>query len=195
MSSTAEQIVSLSAVRVRQLSEYGGELPSVVTAGPTLAAVSFLLTVAFGGAILRWSGGWTDDAVDASMERPVSSLCYGLVAYVIAVFIIGYAASQLARLGVDTVALTVVAGGVVAVTLLSFGGIGFVVVGAWATELVGERDPWSGLVGVAAVSAVAWAVLPAGIALLLWLGIAAVGLGGPTRRWIREPGVDPGQIR
>lgn len=198
MSLTAAQALSWSAVRARQIPKVehpavavaGLDLAPLVASGPIRAAAVFLLTVAFGGAILHRSSGWIDDAVEASMARPLSSLGYGLAAYVIALFVVSYAAGQLARLGLDARILSLLGGLVIAVIVLSFGGVGFAVVGAWVTELLGERDPWAGLVGVASVSAVAWVVLPAAPAVLLWLGIAAVGLGGPTRRWIREPDAD-----
>jgi hypothetical protein len=167
--------------------------PSVMFGAPpeVRAAASLVLTVAFGGAVIYRYGGQLDGAVDASMESPLVSVVYGLMAYGLVVFVVAYAYSQLARLGVGAATIGLVGGLVLAAGLLSLGGLGFVVVGAWLTETVGSRDPWLGLVGLAAVAAIAWLVLPVLLGLLVWLGFAAVGIGGPVRRWVHGSFDDP----
>lgn len=166
--------------------------PSALLEAPASvrAAVGFLLTVVFGGAVIYRYGGRLDAAVDASTKNPLVSVVYGLIAYGLVGFFVAYGYTQLARLGVGTTALTVLAVVVLGLFLLSLGGLGFVVVGVWFTETFGFRDVWIGLVGVGLVAAVALFVLPVALGLLVWLAIAAVGVGGPTRRWIHAGGVD-----
>lgn len=162
--------------------------PSLVLDAPMLvrAAVSFICTVLFGGLVIYRYGGRLDDAVAASMSSPVVSVVYGIMAFGFVIFLLGYVFSQVSQLGINSTFLGAAVGALVAVAVLSLGGFGFVVVGAWATETFGSADPWVGLVGVGAISAVAWLFLPFLLAALVWIGIAAVGLGGPARHWVHR---------
>jgi hypothetical protein len=166
--------------------------PSIVVDAPASvrAAAAFLLTVVFGGAVIYWYGGRIDAAVDASKANPLLSAVYGLIAYGLVAFFIVYAYSQVVRIGVGTEVITVLAVVVLGVVLLSLGGLGFVVVGAWLTDSFDIGDTWAGLVGVALASGLVLLVLPVGVGLLVWLGIAAVGVGGPTRAWMHAEAVD-----
>ncbi|MFC6838050.1 hypothetical protein [Halomarina ordinaria] len=181
-------------VPLPQLPLQAVDLPSALaTPGPTRAVAAFLSTLVFGGAVLYRYGGRLDEAVDATAANPLVSALYGLAAYGLAVFLVGYAYSQLARLGVVSPAVATLVGSVLAVLLLSLAGLGFVVAGTWLTTAVGGRDPWLGLVGVGAVGALVWLVFPFGLALVVWFGIAGVGVGGPTRRWIHRDATESGE--
>lgn len=160
--------------------------PSFVVDAPgaVRAVISFLVMTLFGYIALYAYRSRIDRAVDASMERPLTSTLYGVMAYGVVVFLVGYAYSQLSRLGIGTVPLSVLAAGVLAVILLTLGGFGFTVAGTILTEAVGRRDPRLGLIGVSGVSSVAWLLLPFVLGLVVWLGFAAVGIGGATRRWV-----------
>ena len=166
--------------------------PSVLFDAPASAraAAVFLLTVVFGGAIIYRYGGRIDAAVDASKSNPLLSIVYGLIAYGLVAFFVVYAYSQVVRIGVGTGVITALAVVVLGGILLSLSGLGFVVVGAWLTDSFDIGDTWTGLVGVALLGAVALLVLPIGLGLLVWLGIAAVGVGGPTRSWMHAEAVD-----
>lgn len=166
--------------------------PSVVLDVPASvrAAAVFVLTVAFGGAVIYRYGGRLDAAVETSMSSPLLSVVYGLIAYGLVGFFTAYAYTQVIRIGVGTTLVTAVAVVVLGGFLLSLGGLGFVVVGHWLAELLGLQGPWVGLVGVGLVSAVALFVLPVAVGVLVWLGIAAVGVGGPTRSWMHAEAVD-----
>jgi hypothetical protein len=168
--------------------------PSALTGTPTeiRAGVCFLLTVAFGGAVIYRYGSRLDGFVDASMSSPLLSALYGVMAYGIVAFMTGYAYSQLSQLLVGSPLLPLVVGAVFAAFVLALGGLGFVVVGAWLARAAGFGDPWLGLIGVGGASAVAWLVLPVAVAGLVWLVIAAVGIGGPARRWIHA---DAAEVR
>jgi hypothetical protein len=154
------------------------------------AAVVFVLTVAFGGAVIYRYGGRLDAAVEASMRSPIRSVVYGLIAYGLVGFFLAYGYTQLLRVGVGTTAITVVAVAVLGSFLFGLGGLGFAVVGLWFTRALGARDPWIGLVGVGFVGALALFALPFAAGVLVWLGIAAVGVGGPTRTWMHAEAVD-----
>ncbi|MFC4360566.1 hypothetical protein ACFO0N_21685 [Halobium salinum] len=148
------------------------------------AAAAFFLTVLFGGAVIYRYGGRVDEYVEASTSNPLVSVLYGLMAYGMVVFFVGYAYSQLATLLAGTAILATAVTAAFGVLVLSLGGLGFVVVGTWVAGVAGVRDPWLGLVGVGGASALVWYLLPFAVAGLVWLAIAAVGVGGPTRRWI-----------
>jgi hypothetical protein len=157
---------------------------AVLDVSPLVRAVaSFLVVLLVGGVIIFQYGGRLDAAVDATSDRPVSSVLYGVVAIGVAVFLVGYAFSQLTTLGATTLVFTlsvVVLGGI----LSALGGFGFVVVGLWVTRLLDAGDPWVGVVTAGTVGALAWFLLPALVALVVWFGIAAVGIGGPARVWM-----------
>lgn len=159
--------------------------PTVIadTSGPTRAVLSFLSTVVFGGAVIYRYGDRLDGAADASMANPLLSVVYGAIAYGGIVFLFGYAYSQLSRVGVETGALAVVAAPLFIVLVLSLGGAGFAVIGAWIASIADVSDPLTGLVAVGAVGAIGWVLLPDALAVAVWVGIAAVGIGGPVRRW------------
>lgn len=157
---------------------------AVLDVPPLVRAVaSFLVVLLVGGAIIYQYGGRLDAAVDATTDEPVSSVLYGVVAIGVAVFLVGYAFSQLSTLGATALVFTlsvVILGGILSV----LGGFGFVVVGLWVTRLLDAGDPWIGLVTAGTVGALAWFLLPALVALVVWFGIAAVGIGGPARVWM-----------
>jgi len=161
--------------------------------GPILAAISSVLTVICGGAVIYRYEGRLDDAVSASMQRPLVSAFYGLMAYGIVVLLVGYAYSQLIRLAVAETALTILVALVAATLIFSLGGLGFVVVGAWVADIVGVADPWIGLVGIGTVSALVWLLLPVGFGIVIWVAIASVGIGGPARQWLHAGSVHVSQ--
>ncbi|WP_138006765.1 hypothetical protein [Halalkalirubrum salinum] len=166
--------------------------PTAIEATPrsVLAAATLVSTVLFGGFIMYRYGGRLDAGIDASMERPLLSVVYGIVSYSIVVFVVGYAYSQLLRIGVTSMAVSLLLTGVFAVIVLSISGAGFVVTGTWLTRAVGIGDPWLGLIGLGIVSAIAWLVLPLAIGLAVWGGISAIGVGGPARLWFNATAGD-----
>jgi hypothetical protein len=159
----------------------------VIPADPVTQAVgSFLLTVVVGGYVVYSRGGRLDTAARASMSAPLRSVVYGLLAFALSGFLLGYALTQLGQLGVPAGALVVAGVAGLGLFVAVFGGVGFAVVGVWATGTLGLRDPFLGLVGVGAVGAVVWVALPAVAAAAVWIAIGAVGIGGPTRLWFHS---------
>lgn len=172
----------------------GFDLSMVTGAPPTVRAVAaFTLTILFGGAMYYQEGRRVSLAVASSRERPFVSVLYGLVAFAIVSFFTAYLLNQLFRLGLNVTLVALIAALIVGAVLLTLGGLGFAVVGAWATDVFGLGDPWLGLVGVAALSALVWLALPIVLSLLLWLGIAAVGIGGPTKHWLHSTRPQPAE--
>ncbi len=160
--------------------------PSAAVDAPAYlrAAGSFVLVLLFGGAFVYRYGEFVDDSVDVSMDRPAISLVYGVIAFALVVFLSGYVLSQVGRLGISSPAVLPVFGAALVGIFLVLSGLGYAVVGARLTELEGKRQPWRGLVVGAAVGALAWLLLPPLTGLMVYLAVAAVGIGGPVRRWI-----------
>ncbi|MFB6092722.1 MAG: hypothetical protein ABEK02_06905 [Haloquadratum sp.] len=166
-------------------------LRTVVEApAPLRAVVVFLGSTVFGGLVLYRYGDRTAAAVDTSTTNPVVSVVYGFVAFGLVVFFLGYAASQLARVGLGGRGYSVLLWVVLGVALFALAGLGFAVVGQWATETAGFADPWPGLVATGLLGAVAVLVFPFALGALVWFGIAAVGIGGPVKRWIHADRAD-----
>jgi hypothetical protein len=161
--------------------------PSVVVDTPWLrAVVSFLLVLSFGGAVLVRYDELVDRSIDVSMERPLVSTVYGVVAHLVIAFAAGVFSTQLANAGVDQSILSVSSSAVLGAIMLGLAGLGFTVVGTWLTELRGERRPWNGLAVGAAIGAVGLLVLPLPAGLLVWVLVVSIGIGGPTRKWVHE---------
>jgi hypothetical protein len=160
--------------------------PAVVTETPATvrAMVAFLASTFFGGFVLyRW-GDRVSAAVEASASNLPLSAVYGVFAYGLLSFVVAYAYTQLASLGVGLAALTVAGGAVLGGGLLALGGIGFAVAGSYLADMAALGDPWLGLVGVGLAAAVAVLVLPLLLGVAVWFGIAAVGIGGTVRQWV-----------
>lgn len=172
--------------------QVGGLDPSLFFGAPRplRAAAVFGLTVLFGGAVLYQYGGRLAAATAASRDHPLYAVLYGLVAYGLVAFFVGYGYTQLLQVGVGRTAITAFALVVFVVLVFSLGGLGYVVVGTWVTSAFGFRDPWVGLLGVSLVGSLGWLVLPPLPALLVWVGIAAVGAGGTVRMWMHAEAVD-----
>ncbi len=153
---------------------------------PTRAMIAFLASTLAGGAVLYQYGNRVDDAVEASTSNPPVSVLYGVMAYGLVAFFGAYGFSQFARLGVAAAAVVTISGLVLAGILLSLGGVGYAVLGSWLADAAGFQDPFMGLVAVGLVGAVAVLALPPLPGVAAWFVIAAVGLGGPVRKWVHR---------
>lgn len=152
--------------------------------GPAYAGLSFLLILIASVVLLDRREQTVDRAVDRAIEGLPLAAVYGVIPFASVVFIGGYVLSQTARVGVTNRILVWVLGTAVAVAIVTFAGLGYLVVGAYVTELEGERRLWTGAAVGATLSALPWLVLPALPALATWAVVAAVGLGGTTRKWV-----------
>ncbi|MFA1611708.1 hypothetical protein [Halobellus rubicundus] len=152
--------------------------------GPAYAGLSFVAVLVVGAGLLARRRAFVDRAIDRVASDSVVSILYGVVPFALVGFIGGYVLSQAARVGVGSAAM--VQGWVLVVGLVGvgFAGLGYLVVGAYLTQIEGSRRPWHGAVVGSVLSAIPWLLLPTLPALLVWFLGASVGLGAPTRRWV-----------
>lgn len=160
--------------------------PSAVVGAPApiRATVALLSSVLTGGVITYRYGRRLDAAVAAARENFTLNLFYGLFAYALAGFLVAYGFAQIASLGVEAPLALLLALVVLGGALLLLGGIGYAIVGTWLASTTGLGDSWIGVVGVSLVGAAIVYVLPFFLGAALWFAIAAIGLGGPVRRWV-----------
>ncbi|SDX93326.1 hypothetical protein [Halobellus clavatus] len=160
--------------------------PSLIfgLSGRAYAGLSFLAVLLTGVLLLVSRGGFVRQAVDSAIEGSPLAVFYGILPFVFVAFAGGYALNQLARAGVVSPLLSRGWSLITVLVGVGFGGLGFLVVGTYLTEIEGERRPWHGAVVGAVLSALPWLVVPALPALLLWFLGAAAGLGASTRRWV-----------
>lgn len=155
------------------------EVPGVVR-----AIVSVLAVALIGWVLISRHEPFLDRAVGDTLDRPGIAVVYGLLAYAFVLFLTFYGLDILSRVGAvgSPLGLVVVAIPVVGTLLLS--SLGYVVVGRLIFDIYGDSDPMHGLALGAALSGVGWLFLPFLGGLGVWVLIAAVGIGGPTRTWV-----------
>lgn len=160
--------------------------PSMIegATGPMRAGIAFALVVVVGAGFLWRDSPFVHRSIDASMDRPLSSFIYGLFAFGLVVFVGLLIVVQGTQFGVAVRELTLLGTGLAGLVIVVLGSLGYVVLGAKLTDFLGPRQPWNGVVFGAAIGAAAWLVLPALFAAAAWLLGAAVGVGGPMRRWM-----------
>lgn len=151
---------------------------------PAYAGLSFLAILTAGVGLLARRADTVDLAVDHAIRGLPLAALYGIIPFAAVVFIGGYVLSQGARVGVANRALVWVLGAVVIACIVTFAGLGYVVIGTYLTEVEGSRRPWTGTALGAGLSALPWIVLPTLPALATWVVVAAVGLGGTTQQWV-----------
>ena len=163
--------------------------------GPVRGAVAFVLVLLLGGIILWRFGSFLDRAIDASTERPVVSVGYGVAAHVVIAFAGVYLATQLAGAptgGWDAGVVGIVAG-LLLVLLVS--ALGFAVVGSAVAALWLDGSRWTGLLVGSLLAGGSAAVDPL-VGGVLWFVLVSTGIGGTVRRWIHaSEGPDPSAVR
>ncbi|MFB6252073.1 MAG: hypothetical protein ABEI27_10395 [Halobellus sp.] len=174
----------LTAVTFTATAQIGG--PSLIfgLSGRVYAGLSFLTVLLTGIGLLVGRDGFVGRAVDSAIEGSPLAVLYGVLPFVFVAFVGGYAMSQLARAGIVSPLLSRGWSLLTVLVGVGFGGLGYLVVGTYLTEIEGERRPWHGAVVGAVLSALPWLFIPTLPALLLWFLGAAAGLGASTRRWV-----------
>ncbi len=162
--------------------------PSAImsVSGPIRGLASFVLVALVGSLFLLKSEDLVDRSTDATMARPWVAVLYGLMAFVFVLFATFYADYLLGQLGLSgtrfgMITLVILGGGI-----LGLVGFGYTIVGAVLTDLEGRRRPWLGVGVGAGISAVGWVSLSGLPAIAVWVLVAAVGIGGPMRRWVHS---------
>jgi hypothetical protein len=179
--SVPDQFVSPALGQVSVGPSTVGQLPATY-----LAAGSFLLVLGFGTVVLWRSQRFVEHGIDTSMTQPHMSVVYGLIAYGLVLFGGFLLLMQLSFVGVTDPSFRLVVFGLVAVGILALAGPGYAIVGTKLLDMLSGRQPWNGLALGAVLSAISWLLLPLQLAALLWLLVAALGIGGPVREWLHD---------
>lgn len=160
--------------------------PTVVADAPASlrAVASFVLVGLFGGGLLTLYGDRVDRAIDESLDSSPLTVVYGLMAFVVVGFFGTYAYTFLVGLAAGDNIVSTASLVLFGALFLSLAAFGYLVVGTLLTDLYGSRRPWYGLALGAAASAVSWLLLPVAGAVLAWVAVAAIGVGGPARAWL-----------
>lgn len=161
---------------------------SVFVDGPGVvrAVASFVAVGVAGAAFLLREEAFVDRAVDDTMERPMIAVVYGLIAFVLALFLALFVTNLVASFGVAGTPISYVASVVLIGGVVIVGGLGYLVVGTLLTDVLARRQPWQGLLAGATLSALGWLALPTLPGLGAWVLVAAIGVGGPTRTWLHR---------
>lgn len=173
-------MVGVSGVLFLQSSE----LPALLDQPPLVRGpIAFGVVLLPGAAILwRWEAV-VDRAIDASVDRPLSALGYGIAAHAVIVFVGIYLASRLSGVVLSGHSLAAVG---LAIGVAAFGAaaaLGFTVVGGAIVELRWGRRRWLGLL-LGAVGAALAAIADPMVGGLVWLVVVSTGVGGSARRWL-----------
>lgn len=159
------------------------------------AAAAFGLVLLLGGAIVWRFEPFLARSIDASMERPIASVGYGLAAHAVIVFAGVYLGSQLASLPTGTWNAGVVGVALGSLVVLGAAALGFTVVGSTVADLWLGGRPWAGPVVGATLAGGAAAADPV-VGGLLWFLVVSTGIGGPARRWLHaSEGPPPADVR
>ena len=161
--------------------QWGTDPTAIVASDPGRAVASFLLVLVVAAAVRYRRAGLLDRAVDATLERPLTAPLYGVAASALGWLVVAYAFGQALRIGGAVGQAGVVLGVGAA---LCAAGFGFVVVGATLMTVVGDRRPWAGSLVGAGLGALVLVALPRPVGLVVWVFVAATGLGGVARRWL-----------
>lgn len=147
------------------------------------AAVAFVLVVLVGGGI-RWRAeAFVDRSIDATLDRPLVSVGYGIAALLVVGFGAVYLASQLAQITVGRRSAGSVGLLVGALAVLLACALGFTVVGGALVLVWGGRNDWSGL-ALGALVAGTLAALDPFLAGVGWVAVVSLGIGGRVRTWL-----------
>lgn len=153
------------------------ELPGYVR-GPA----AFGLVLVVGAVVLRRYDRLVDRIIATSIDRPLSSLAYGVAAHLTVLFFGVYAASQIGQAAPANSSIAGVGLWAAAVVLAVAAAIGFTVVGVAAVELRWERRRRYGLLLGAVIAGLAGLTDPL-LGGVVWLVVVSTGIGGPVRNW------------
>lgn len=153
------------------------ELPGILR-GPFVFVVILLIGAGF---LWRYDT-LLERCIESSIERPLSSLGYGVAAHLTIAFFTLYGVSQLRQVEPSGVQLTNLGYLIGGVMLTVAAAIGFTVVGSAVVEFRwGERRGAGLLVGAVTAGLVSLAgPLLGGI---VWIIVVSTGIGGPVRNW------------
>jgi hypothetical protein len=166
--------------------------PALLTAGPQIVSdawwplrtvAAFLVVLGLGGVLIRRCGPLLHRSIDASRDRPLSSLGYGLAAHAVIAFGAVYLADKFGRWALVGGAGPLIGPLVGALLALGAAAIGFTVVGATIVELRGDRHLGFGLLLGSALAGATAATATLASA-FVWFVVVSMGVGGAVRRWL-----------
>lgn len=153
------------------------DLPRFVR-GPAAFAVVLVL-----GAGLLWRyEPLVERSIDTSIDRPLSSLAYGIGAHLTILFFAVYAASQLGQAVPSSRSIAGLGLWAGIAILAVAAALGFTVAGAAVVEFRWGRRRWYGLLLGAVTAGLAGLADPV-VGLVVWVVVVSTGIGGPVRNW------------
>lgn len=186
-------LVGRAAVSSRLVAPMQAVDPTAVTEapGPIRGAVAFVGVSLLGLVLVRRFGAFLDRSIEASMDRPLWSVAYGLAGHAVVAFASVYLASQLAQLPTSGWNAGVVGVGAGLLLYAVASSLGFTVVGSVVVALRSEERWWAGPLVGALLAGIA-AVVPPPAGWLVWFVVVSIGIGGPVRKWFHaSEGPDP----
>lgn len=153
------------------------DLPGLVR-----GSAAFALVLVVGAGLLWRYETVIERSIETSIERPLSSLAYGVGAHLTIIFFGVYAASQLGQAAPSSTALANVGLWAGVATLAVAAALGFTVVGAAVIEFRWGRRRWYGLLLGAITAGLAGLADPV-FGAIVWVVIVSTGIGGPVRNW------------
>lgn len=147
------------------------------------APVAFLVVLLFGAALLWRYDEIVERSIEPAIDRPLSSMGYGIATHFTIVFFGVYAASQLSQLSVAGRILPDIGIWIGVFLLGLIAAIGFTVIGTAAIEIGWEHHQWYGLLVGATLAGLAALVDPL-VGGLVWIVIVSTGIGGRVRVWL-----------
>lgn len=155
---------------------------------PLRAVAAFLVVLALGGLLVRRYGPLLNRSIDASRDRPLSSLGYGLAAHAVVAFAAVYLADKFGKWAVFGGVGALVGPLVGVLVALVAAAVGFTVVGTSIVELRGDRHLGAGLVLGSALAGAIVAMASLASA-FVWFVVVSMGIGGAVRRWLHASAV------
>lgn len=156
--------------------------------GLTRAGLVGVVILALGGGLLWRDASFLDRSASAAMERPVSSVLYGVAAHLTIAFAGVTLTAKLGRVDAGGLFLgwigVVFGVGLLLVTAM----LGFSVVGTILVGALGRESRSLGVLLGAAIAAAITLVDPL-VAVATWLVLVSAGIGGATRRWFNADAV------
>lgn len=158
--------------------------PTVVfdQSGLNRAAAAFVLVLLLGAGILWRYDGLVERSINDAVDRPLSSLGYGIAAHLTIVFFGAYAASQLTQLTLSGRRLGDLGIWAGLVLLAVVGALGFTVVGTALVEYGWDRPRRYGPLIGAVIAGLAALPDPL-VGGLVWIIVVSTGIGGRVRVW------------
>jgi len=175
-------VASLASDRVTPLSLVD---PAALldASAPVRAGIAVVAVLLLGGLLVYRYESLLDRSMEATNERPLAAVVYGLSAHLVMLFASIYLTSRVGETGFSELNAGTVGVLFLVTLLLSAAVVGFTVVGATLVELGGGHSRVAGPLAGAGIAGGA-AVLGPVYGGVVWILVVSTGIGGPVRRWV-----------